>query len=138
MALEGVAAQHDGAWVETKPFGAVLHVRRCTPEVGERALLAGRAALIDLDGVRLFDGHMVLEATVRPTSKRMAVGELRDQVQPATTVFIGDDTADEGVFESLAATDVGIKVGPGVTLATHRVGGPTDTAEFLVALASML
>ena len=134
-----VAAEHEGAGVETQ----AVRRRRCTCGGARRRSASGRcspraAPSLDLDGVRLFDGHMVLEATVRPTSKRMAMGELRERLQPATTVFVGDDASDEGVFESLSAGDVAVKVGPGVTLASHRLGGPQDAAQFLTTLASLV
>ena len=136
--LERVAAEHEGAWVEEKPFAAALHVRRCSPEVGDRALLAARSALAELAEVRLLDGHLVLEATVRNTSKRAAMTDLRERLQPGTTIFLGDDTSDEGVFESLTASDIGVKIGPGVTLATHRLAIPQDSVEFLTALATIV
>jgi len=136
--LERIAAEHEGAWVESKPFGAALHVRRCSAEVGERALLSARSALAEIPDVRLLDSHLVIEGTVRNTTKRAALAELREEVRPGTTVFVGDDPNDEHVFESLSAIDVGIKVGPGVTLATHRLAIPHDTVEFLTALAGVL
>lgn len=136
--FERIAAEHEGAWVESKPFAMALHVRRCSPEVGERALLAARTALADLTEARTMEGHMVFEAMVRNTSKRAALSLLREQLQPGTTIFLGDDASDEGVFESLGASDLGIKIGPGVTLATHRLAIPQDSVEFLIALASMM
>jgi len=136
--LDRVVAEHEGAWVEAKPFAAAIHVRRCAADVGERALLAARTALADLADIRLLDGHAVLEAAVRNTSKRIAMSELREQLQPGTTVFIGDDTSDEGVFESLGASDLGVKVGPGVTLAAHRLAAPQDAVELLTALHTLV
>lgn len=135
--LEQIAGEHEGAWVERKPFAAALHVRPCTAEVAERALLAGRAVTADMADVRVLEGHQVLEVAVRDMSKRVAFGELRERLRPAAAVFIGDDRSDEGVFESFGASDVSIKVGPGATLAGHRLAAPRDTARFLTELATL-
>ncbi|MEK8227665.1 hypothetical protein NKG05_18495 [Oerskovia sp. M15] len=45
---------------------------------------------------------------------------------------------DEKAFAVLGATDLGIKVGPGETLARHRVADPAEAAHVLTTLADLL
>jgi trehalose-phosphatase len=138
LALE--AAQHagDGAWVEIKPASVVLHVREASPAHGARSAddLLTRAA--DITGVHVMPGKGVVELLTRATSKALAVEELRAEIGAAGVVFAGDDRTDEEVFRMLGATGCSIRVGPGATMAAHRLAGPPDVLAFLVALARLL
>jgi trehalose-6-phosphatase len=51
------------------------------------------------------------------------------------TVFIGDDITDENAFGVLEDGDVGIKVGPGRTVADARIADPGRVADVLNVLA---
>ncbi len=133
--LEAVSRQLPGSWIEYKPLGIALHVRQADPVRSSVALAELEAALRASPGLTVHRGHMVLEVAVRPTSKVAAFGQLRQRLEPTTTVFIGDDHSDERVFESLTATDVAIKVGQGATSAAHRLSSPDDVVAFLLALA---
>ncbi len=44
------------------------------------------------------------------------------QASASAVLYLGDDITDENVFAQLHGPDVGIKIGAGDTLATHRVG----------------
>jgi trehalose-phosphatase len=143
--LEGIAAAHEGTEIERKPFASALHVRRSPTEVGDDALRAAHAAIDAIDGVHVLPGHRVYEVAVRSTTKVDAVAELRRRMDPSSVVFLGDDQSDELVFASFAeltadARDrvVGVKVGPGDSVAAHRLRAPVDVVEFLQSLAQIV
>lgn len=129
--LERVATEHPGALLETKPAGIVLHVRQSAPETAAAALAAGRAALADLEGVRLSDGKAVLESSVVNADKGAGLEWLRELVGADAVLFVGDDVTDEHAFAVLRPGDVGVKVGSGETRAGYRVDGTADVPALL-------
>lgn len=134
-ALRDIAAGRPGVTVETKPASVALHLRNADPADGDAALEAARAAAASWDA-HLTAGKAVLEFAVIVTDKGEAVDELRRRHDATAVVFLGDDVTDEKAFRRLRETDVGVKVGPGDTLARYRVPAPEDVAEvlrFLVA-----
>lgn len=133
--LVRIAALHDGARVEAKPFAAALHVRGCAPDVSAEAILAVRRLFAWDERVRLLGGHAVVEVAASPSSKSLAVATLREQLRPVTVVFIGDDLADEAVFATLRDPDIGIKVGGGDTAASARLASPEHVVAMLAELA---
>ena len=50
-------------------------------------------------------------------------------------LYAGDDVTDEDAFAALREGDIGLKIGPGVSLADHRVRGPAEVTEVLRRLA---
>jgi len=134
--LQAITDSADGILLEPKPAGAALHVRRATRPDAARvtaAVLAGPAARA---GVHVTTGKEVVELSVRETSKGLALDALRGTTGPTAVVFLGDDTTDESVFERLAPTDVGIKVGEGPTTARHRIADPHAVVAVLESLLS--
>ena len=117
--------------VETKPASVALHVRNASPADGEAALRAA-ARPRPTTGMRtLTAGKAVLEFAVISTDKGEAVDILRDRHDASAVVFFGDDVTDEKAFRRLRDADVGVKVGPGDTLAGFRVDAPEDVAAAL-------
>lgn len=128
--LRKIAEGRPGVTVETKPASVALHVRNASPEDGERALASARAASAAWDA-HATAGKAVLEFAVIRTDKGAAVDILREQENADVVVFLGDDVTDEKAFRRLRAGDVGVKVGPGDTLAGYRVESPEDVAAAL-------
>src|SRR5699024_10370804 len=57
QALERVAAEHDGAWVEHKPAGGAIHVRHIDDDVqAESVLEQARAELAQIHGIHPKEG----------------------------------------------------------------------------------
>ncbi|MDS2172349.1 trehalose-phosphatase [Nesterenkonia sp. CL21] len=134
--FETIAAQTDGAWVEHKPAGAAMHVRK-VPDAAEaeHVLTEARAAVAALDEVHPKEGKAVLEAVVVQATKGEGITELRELVSPDAVFFAGDDVTDEFGFAVLAGADVGVKVGEGETRADHRIGAPPQLADVLTVIA---
>ena len=107
------------AIVEEKPRSVTFHTRRL--DRGD-SLAARRALESWVDGrtgIVLLEGKEVFELTVATRTKGDAVLEMAEPFD--VIVYFGDDVTDESVFEVLEPGDIGIKVGPGATVARHRV-----------------
>lgn len=136
--FESLAAETDGAWVEHKPAGAAMHVRK-VPDAAEaeRVLAEARAAVAVLDEVHPKEGKAVLEAVVVQATKGEGITELRELVAPDAVFFAGDDVTDEFGFAVLTGADVGVKVGEGETRAEHRIAAPPQLADVLTVIADI-
>jgi trehalose 6-phosphate phosphatase len=128
--LRAIATGRRGVAVETKPASVALHVRNADPVDAEAALGEARWAAEAWDA-HVTEGKAVLEFAVISTDKGEAVDILRDQHDASAVVFFGDDVTDEKAFRRLRDGDVGVKVGPGDTLAGYRVQTPDDVASAL-------
>jgi trehalose 6-phosphate phosphatase len=134
--LNAIAADRRGVTVETKPASVALHVRNADPADGDAALTEARAAA-DRWEAHLTEGKSVLEFAVISTDKGEAVDILRERHAASAVVFVGDDVTDEKAFRRMREGDVGIKVGPGDTLAGYRIESPDDvvlTLEYLLPI----
>lgn len=128
--LRAIAATRPGVTVETKPASVALHVRNASAADGDAALAEARAAAQSWDA-HPTEGKAVLEFAVVTTDKGEAVDILRAQSDATAVVFLGDDVTDEKAFRRMRDGDVGVKVGPGDTLAAYRIGSPDDVAAAL-------
>lgn len=125
----------EGAWVEHKSLSVVLHTRRAAPGRSAEASTWLAHAFEQFNEGMLKTGHGVVELMVRPASKATAVAELRRELGAGGAVFVGDDATDEEVFASFGPDDWSIRVGPGTTLARHRLADPPAVQHFLRHLA---
>lgn len=136
--LLAVAERHEGVNLEYKPTATVLHVRQAaSTQIADAALAEGQQALAHLPELRLMAGKSVLEASVHSDNKGQALQWLRGALDVDALLFIGDDVTDEDGFRILNREDLGIKVGDGPTLATHRIASPEVLPELLELLLSM-
>jgi trehalose 6-phosphate phosphatase len=133
--LTAIADGRPGVSVECKPASVALHVRNASAADGEAALAAARAAAPSWDA-EMTTGKMVLEFAVISTDKGEAIDILRERADATAVVFFGDDVTDEKAFRRMRSGDVGVKVGPGETLARYRVDTPEDVAAALAYLLS--
>jgi trehalose 6-phosphate phosphatase len=129
-ALERIAAGRPGVAVEVKPASVALHVRNAGPADADTALARARTAARAWPA-ELTEGKAVLEFAVISTDKGEAIDILRKEFAASAVVYFGDDVTDEKAFRRLGAADVGVKVGPGDTLAGYRVQHPEDVAAAL-------
>ncbi|MBX3193908.1 MAG: trehalose-phosphatase [Microbacteriaceae bacterium] len=136
--LDGVAGAVEGAWVEAKPAGFALHTRLASAPDARRAHELALGELRDrLDGVTVRSGKDILEFSVRSATKGDALERLCAHTAADAVLYAGDDATDEDAFAVLRPDDVGIKVGPGPTVAAFRVADPAEAAVALVALAAL-
>jgi trehalose 6-phosphate phosphatase len=132
-ALAAIAAEFPGVTIELKPASIALHVRNAAPDDAKAALDKALHAAEHWDA-QITEGKAVLEFAVIATDKGQALDILRHQEGASAAVFIGDDVTDEKAFRRLHGPDIGVKVGPGETLAEYRVQAPEDVATALAFL----
>lgn len=136
--LGEVAGAVDQVWLESKPAGFALHTRLATERNSRLAhLVALSEARAEVEGLTVRHGKNVLEFSVRSTTKGEAIEHLRQYTQADAVFFAGDDVTDEDGFAALGPGDLGLKSGPGETLAAHRVHGPAEVAAVLRMLADL-
>ncbi|UOE45447.1 bifunctional alpha,alpha-trehalose-phosphate synthase (UDP-forming)/trehalose-phosphatase [Agromyces larvae] len=130
--VERVAAASEAAWIERKPAGIALHTRRMSPAAGVALQQAARERVAEeLPGITVRSGKSVLEFSVRSSDKGESLSRLRQHVGASGVLYLGDDVTDEDAFAVLEADDLGVKVGSGKSIASHRVRSTADVAELL-------
>jgi len=130
-----LAAEHPGLLVENKRGSLALHYRQA-PALEELCLQAMQDAVADSPGLSLLRGKMVVEAKPGGASKGRAIEAFLAEPPFAgrTPVFIGDDITDEVGFATVQRLGgLGIKVGPGTTVAWQRLADPEALRRELVA-----
>jgi trehalose 6-phosphate phosphatase len=138
LAAEAADQAGDGAWVEAKPAGVVLHVREAAPDTSAASVAELHRRAADVTGAHVLPGHGVVELLARATSKAKAMAALRAEVGGGGVVFVGDDRTDEEVFAALGDDGCSIRVGPGPTAARFRLAGPPEVLLFLHELTRAL
>lgn len=128
--LKAIAAGRPGVTVELKPASVALHVRNAEPADAEAASTQALRSAQAWDA-QLTKGKAVLEFAVITTDKGEAIDILRDEHRASAVIYFGDDVTDEKAFRRLRDGDVGVKVGPGETLARYRVDEPEDVVAAL-------
>ncbi|GAA0958913.1 hypothetical protein Vau01_088300 [Virgisporangium aurantiacum] len=132
--LENVIRDQPGVKLEVKPASVAVHLRTAPRDVARRVATAVRDGPATWDGIQVTNGKEVVELSVITTHKGTALDTLRAQLSASAVVFVGDDVTDENAFAHLRGPDVGVKVGPGETLARYRVADPLDAARLLAVL----
>nr|WP_323746041.1 trehalose-phosphatase [Catenulispora pinisilvae] len=133
--LERLVIDVPGVNLEVKPASIAVHVRQAEYDAGREVLASVHAGPATWPGVSTTVGKEVIELSVVKTDKGHALDVLRHQVAATAAIFLGDDVTDEKAFARLSGPDVGVKVGPGDTLAAYRV---SETADVPVVLAFLL
>ena len=132
--LERIIRNKPGVKLEVKPASIAVHLRTAPRDVAERVATAVRNGPATWDDIQVTNGKEVVELSVITTHKGTALDTLRAQLSASAVVFVGDDVTDENAFAHLHGPDVGVKVGPGETLAQYRVADPLDAARLLAVL----
>lgn len=135
--MQAVARGRDGVWVETKPAAVVVHTRLAEPEVREPAESEALAIGHEL-GSAVLHGKNVVEVSVLTADKGAAVTALRAELGAGAVLYAGDDVTDEHALQVLTDGDLGVKIGPGETVARYRLADPEAMTALLVDLAGRL
>lgn len=126
-----------GVRVEDKPAGLAVHARGCAQADGEHALELIRGLADEMAGTFCLEGKLVIEMSTRPLDKGSALQSLIDSDPQRRVLFAGDDITDESAMAVLRADDLAIRVGPGASMAPHRVPDPQAMREVLRTLAAI-
>lgn len=126
----------DAAMLEDKPAGFAVHVRNSPPQAGAE-LLAQVVTVAGAHGIATLPGKAVVEVSVRPMSKGLALAEYREACGHPPTLFAGDDVTDESAMSVLGPDAVTIKVGAGASQARFRVADPDEMSAVLAELARL-
>jgi trehalose 6-phosphate phosphatase len=130
-ALRKLTGDVPGVILEVKPASVAVHVRQASAAAARRVLERVRSGPGSWPGVHVTEGNAVLELSVVRTDKGDALEVVRQQSGATAAVFLGDSVSDEKVYARLSGPDVGIKVGPGDTLAAWRVADSAEVAAVL-------
>lgn len=136
-ALQAFCDAHPGARLEAKPGALALHYRGA--DALEAACLAAMAQARDsVQGVSmvLLHGKKVVELKPAGADKGRAVAAF--MAEPPFVGrrpwFFGDDVTDESAFDAVQALGgVAVKIGPGDTVAAHRLPDPGALRAWLYA-----
>lgn len=135
------AARHAGLLLEDKGHSLALHYR-LAPELGGAAREAVNRALAALGPeFEMQSGKLVFEIKPGGRDKGTAIEEFMGEPPFAgrVPVFIGDDATDEYGFAIVnRAGGHSIKVGPGESIASGRLGDAAAVREWLRAYAGYL
>ncbi len=133
--LRVIISGRPGVRLETKPASIAVHTRTAPRDVAADVVEAVQSGPATWPDVAVTRGKEVIElAVITNQNKGTAVETLRAQVPAAVVLFMGDDVTDEDAFKVLRGTDVGIKIGPGLTAAEYRVADPVEAADALELL----
>lgn len=130
---EKLARAHPGLQMEIKQSALSLHYRHAP---GEK--LRCRAALLRAIAphpvLKMLEGKYVFDLKPAHVDKGRAIERFMQSApwQGRMPLFAGDDTTDESGFASVQALGgLGIKVGPGATVARHRCASPRELRAWL-------
>jgi len=131
--VQALAARHAGLLLELKPGAMALHFRGA-PELEDACMAAMIDAQARVDDMVLLCGKCVIELKPRRASKGQAVADFMAEMPFISRLpwVFGDDVTDEAAFEVvLALGGVAVKVGPGDSLAPHRLPDPAALRRWL-------
>lgn len=131
--VEALVREHPGLLLESKPGALALHFRQA-PELEAACLRTMGQAQRRVDGMTLMRGKMVVELKPRDADKGHAVRAFLDEhpFRLRRPWFFGDDVTDEAAFEVVQALGgLAVKIGPGESLAVHRLPGPAALHRWL-------
>lgn len=132
--LQPIVDDHAGVTMEKKPASIAVHYRNADPAEIDDVLTRLDDVAARIEDLTVRHGKMVCELLVIPTDKGRALRTVRANVGATAVLFLGDDVTDEDAFATLAGPDVGVKIGPGDTVAPFRIDSPDDVAVLLATL----
>lgn len=135
--LTGLLRAHPRARLERKPHSLVLHTRGIPPEEAAATLAAGRDLARQRPDLRVTPGKDVLELATRHVGKGTALLDLAQAREVDRVLYLGDDVTDEQAFAALGPRHLCVRVGPGETVAPHRVRNERAVLSLLRGLLAL-
>lgn len=135
--VEEFARRHE-LRVERKSGAVALHYRQRPDHATAARRLADEIAAA-MAGLRAIHGNMVSEIVVMAADKGRALDAFMAEAPFAgrLPVMAGDDTTDEDAFRAAQRQGgIGLKIGPGETVAAYRLAGIEAFLEWLDAVAA--
>lgn len=135
QACNRLARQHPALLVERKQAGVALHYRRA-PGLETLCRDTLRGVLDGHSQFELLQGNLVVEAVPAHANKGHAIAAFLREPPfcGRVPVFVGDDATDESGFGTVQSHGgIAIKVGPGPTLARHRLASAQAVCAWLGA-----
>lgn len=135
---QALATRHPGLWVEEKHGALALHCRQA-PALYPLCSAAMGAAIADRPDLALMAGKMIVEVKATGTGKGTAIRDFLSEApfRGHRPLFIGDDTTDEAGFEYVQRIDgIGLKVGPGPSMARCRIASAAELRAVLARSAA--
>ncbi len=136
--MEDFAEDTPGAFVEQKRASIAWHYRQTTRAFGNaqaRALRVALAKALANAPVDILEGKKVLEVRPRGAGKALLIHWLLSHDPPPTLLAaFGDDRTDEELFGALPPGSISVHVGPGASMATHRLRDWSGTRTVLSSL----
>lgn len=133
-----LAARHPGLWIEEKHGALALHCRQA-PELYTLCSAQLGAAVQECAGLILMEGKMIVEVKAAGVSKGTAIRDFLAEApfQGHRPLFVGDDTTDEAGFDYVQGIEgIGLKVGPGPSVARCRIASAEALRAALVQVAA--
>jgi trehalose 6-phosphate phosphatase len=129
-ALRGTVPEMEGLVVEPKGPAFAVHYRQAPDHDAARGVL--RKWLVEMpDSLTAIWGKAVVELRPRNISKGTAVQRIAADMPDRTPVYLGDDVTDEDAFKALPEPAITVRIGPGETVARHRLAGPDEVMDYL-------
>ncbi len=133
-----LAALYPALWVEEKHGALALHYRQA-PELQAECTGAMATAVLASPGLVLMEGKMIVEVKSNAVSKGTAIRDFLAEAPflGSRPLFIGDDTTDEAGFAHVQGIGgIGLKVGPGPTVAQCRIASAEQLRVVLAQAAA--
>lgn len=132
------AEANPGLIFEQKPVSAALHYR-IRPDLEGLVKAFTQKIVAENPGLYALQGKMVVEISASSATKGDAVHAFMNEApfSGRRPIFVGDDVTDEDGFQAANELNgVGIKIGPGPTLASLRVDDLGEFHSWLKALVA--
>jgi trehalose 6-phosphate phosphatase len=140
QAAQRLADAHAGLLVERKSTAVALHYR-LAPELEAVCVATMTAAAARDPALHAMRGKMVIEVLPHGVSKGHAVEQFLAEppFSGRRPVFIGDDVTDEAGFAVVRRRGgAAVRVGPGHSVATHRIDSPAAVRTWLAQAPAAL
>jgi trehalose 6-phosphate synthase/phosphatase len=137
-ALDAKVKAIPGSHVEEKEASIAWHYRTAEEKAGARGardLQAELTATLDPRDAAVVPGARIVEVRQAGLHKGLVVDEVRATSPGVRLIVVGDDTTDEDMFAAARRGSLTVKVGPGMTQARFRLGGPDQVRVLLGELA---